>query len=86
VPLDGAHSADADAIAACRVAWRLAEQYPQIRMAPVDDLHRAQTGWAMEQAVSRASYFARTPGKEHLADGVRSAWPLIPAQEVTDAR
>ena len=80
VPLDGAHSADADAIAACRVAWRIATQQPRIAAMSLPDLHAQQAEWAREQAESLASYFRRTPGKEHLAAGVRAEWPLIPHQ------
>ncbi|MFI0915219.1 exonuclease domain-containing protein [Streptomyces abikoensis] len=80
IRLDGAHSADADAMAACQVAWRIAQQVPDIGAASLDVLHDQQIGWAREQAESLASYFARTPGKEHLAAGVRPEWPFIPAQ------
>ncbi|MFD8866062.1 exonuclease domain-containing protein [Streptomyces sp. NPDC059590] len=80
VKLDGAHSADADAIAACRVAWRIAQQEPAIGNASLDFLHEKQIDWAREQAESLADYFRRTPGKEHQADGVRTEWPLIPHQ------
>jgi DNA polymerase-3 subunit epsilon len=78
VRLDGAHTADADAIAACRVAWRLGQRYPQVGGRTVAELHAEQVEWAAAQARSRAAYFARTPGKEHLAVGVREAWPLVP--------
>lgn len=80
VALDGAHSADADAIAACRVAWRIARTRPEIAGLSLDDLHKEQIAWAREQAESLAAYFARTPGKEQWADGVRTDWPLIPHQ------
>lgn len=83
VRLDGAHSADADALAACRVAWRIAEQYPEIAAMSLAELHQAQIEWAREQAASLADYFARTPGKEHQAAGVRGDWPLIPFEEAT---
>ncbi|WP_301126838.1 3'-5' exonuclease [Streptomyces cacaoi] len=86
VQLDGAHSADADAIAACRVAWRIAAQYPQIGSADLGALHEQQVAWAREQAEGLRAYFARTPGKEHQADGVRGDWPLIPAQREGGAR
>ncbi|MGW1071513.1 exonuclease domain-containing protein [Streptomyces sp. NPDC002537] len=79
VRLDGAHSADADAIAACRVAWRIAQQEPAIGNASLDFLHEKQIEWAAEQAASLADYFASTPGKEHQAASVRPEWPLIPA-------
>ncbi|NUK12682.1 3'-5' exonuclease [Streptomyces lunaelactis] len=85
VSLDGAHSADADAIAACRVAWRIAQQHPSIEVTPLEDLHEQQVEWAAEQAQSLADYFRRTPGKESWADGVRTDWPLIPAQRGEEA-
>ncbi|GAA3717926.1 3'-5' exonuclease [Streptomyces tremellae] len=80
VALDGAHSADADAVAACRVAWRIATRYPRIAAMPLPDLHAQQVEWAHQQAESLADYFRRTPGKEHQAAGVRTEWPLIPHQ------
>jgi DNA polymerase-3 subunit epsilon len=86
VPLDGAHSADADAIAACRVAWRIAAGDPALAATPLPRLHEQQTGWAAEQAASRAAYFARTPGKEHLAHTVRPQWPMTTLEEIADVR
>ncbi|WP_322501776.1 exonuclease domain-containing protein [Streptomyces rochei] len=85
VPLDAAHSADADALAACRVAWRIASTHGEIGTASIDDLHALQVGWAREQAESLAEYFRNTPGKEQRADGVRGDWPLIP-QPRTESR
>lgn len=82
VRLDGAHSADADAIAACRVVWRIATTKPQIGGSSLAVLHASQIEWAREQAEGLADYFRRTPGKESWADGVRTEWPLIPAQRV----
>lgn len=80
VRLDGAHSADGDAIAACRVAWRIASKDGRIGNAHIKVLHEWQVEWARQQAESLADYFRRTPGKESWADGVRTEWPLIPAQ------
>ncbi|MFJ9037417.1 exonuclease domain-containing protein [Streptomyces sp. NPDC102406] len=80
VRLDGAHSADADAIAACRVAWRIASNEPKLAAASLDELHAWQVEWAREQAESLASHFRRTSGKEDQAPLVRTEWPLIPAQ------
>ncbi|MFF7610710.1 3'-5' exonuclease [Streptomyces lavendulae] len=81
VALDGAHSADADALAACRVAWRIAHLKPAIGKASLADLQPMQAGWAREQAESLADYFRRTPGKESWADDVRTDWPFIPHQQ-----
>lgn len=80
VPLDGAHSSDADAIAACRVVWRLGSTVPDLGRLPLGELHELQASWAKQQAESLAAYFRRTPGKEVWADGVRTEWPLIPHQ------
>jgi len=80
VRLDGAHSADADAIAACRIAWRQATRYPQLAAMTLDELHTAQVGWAAEQAASLQAHFRQTR-PDALVEG---AWPLIPRQlEVT---
>jgi DNA polymerase III epsilon subunit-like protein len=85
VQLDGAHSADADAIAACRVAWRIGQREPAIGGADLAFLHGKQVDWAREQAEGLADYFRRTPGKESWADGVRTEWPLIPAPRSGEA-
>lgn len=80
VPLDAAHTADADAVATCRVAWRIASTNGEIGNSPLHALHEQQVGWAREQAESLADYFRRTPGKEDRAATVRTEWPLIPHQ------
>ncbi|MEW2069016.1 exonuclease domain-containing protein [Streptomyces sp. NPDC007346] len=76
VRLDAAHSADADAVAACRVAWRQATRYPQLAAMTLDELHAAQVGWAAEQAASLQEHFR----KKDPAAVVEGAWPLIPRQ------
>ncbi|MGC5534294.1 3'-5' exonuclease [Streptomyces sp. SR-10] len=77
VRLDGAHSADADAVAACRVAWRQATRYSQLAAMTLDELHTAQIGWAAEQAASLQEHFR----KKDPAAVVEGAWPLIPRQK-----
>ncbi|MFC8723668.1 exonuclease domain-containing protein [Streptomyces bacillaris] len=79
VPLAEAHTAEADAVAACAVTWKIAARYPRLQGMSLEELYRAQRDWASEQAASLRDYFARTDGKEHLAAGVRLEWPLIPA-------
>lgn len=79
VPLDKAHDAAADAIGACRVVWRIGSTNQFLGSLMVDELHERQIVWAKEQAEGLAGHFRRTPGKAHLADGVRPEWPLIPA-------
>lgn len=76
VALEGAHSADADALAACRVAWRIASQYREIGNALLDELQDLQQDWAAAQAASFQEYL-RKKDPTAVIDG---SWPLIPAQ------
>lgn len=76
VPLGDAHSADADALAACRIAWRQGSSYPQLAGMSLDELHVAQVGWAAEQAASLQAHL-REAGRQ---DTVEGAWPVIPRQ------
>lgn len=76
VPIGDAHSADADAIAACRVAWRQGTKYRELAGLSLENLHTAQVGWAAEQAASLQEYFR----KKDPAAVVEGAWPLIPHQ------
>ncbi|MFD8545610.1 3'-5' exonuclease [Streptomyces sp. NPDC059649] len=81
VPLDSAHSADADALAACRVAWRQGTLYPQLAGMSLDELHEAQIGWAAEQAASLQAHFRETDPEAT----VEGAWPIIPRQAAGSA-
>jgi DNA polymerase-3 subunit epsilon len=74
VPLDDAHAADADAIAAARVAWKLAQTYSEIDGIELAELHRLQVEWAAEQAASLQEYFDRQGKNER----VEAAWPIVP--------
>lgn len=74
VPLTAAHDANADAVAAARVAYRLGAQAAGLRELPLRDLHEMQIGWAAEQAASLQEYFAR----EGRPERVEAAWPIVP--------
>ena len=74
VALDGAHSADADAVAACRVAWRIAQRFGEIGNAFLDELHDQQEDWAAAQAASFQEYL-RKKDPDAVID---SSWPLRP--------
>lgn len=74
VPLDEAHAANADALAAARVAWRLGQAFPELRDADLRTLHAQQIGWAAEQAASLEDYFRRNGRDEHI----ERAWPVVP--------
>ncbi|MEU9198878.1 3'-5' exonuclease [Streptomyces sp. NPDC048332] len=80
VPIGDAHTADADAVAACRVAWRQGTMHPPLAAMGLEQLHRAQTEWAAEQAVSLQEHFRKKDPNAH----VEGAWPLIPRQRGGD--
>lgn len=72
IRLTGAHDASADALAAARLAYRLAETYPDQLQVPLEQLHAQQVAWRAEQCASLADYFMRQ-GKP--AD-VNGEWPV----------
>jgi DNA polymerase-3 subunit epsilon len=74
VRLTDAHAADADALAAARLAWRMGKGFPEIGEMDVFELHEQQIGWAKEQAESLQRYFAEQGRPER----VEGAWPLVP--------
>ncbi|WP_017580847.1 exonuclease domain-containing protein [Nocardiopsis valliformis] len=77
VPLaqEEAHGAAADALAAARLAWRIAAAHPEIAEMSAEDLHRAQVKWKAEQSASFQEYLRRR-NPEAVVDGT---WPMIPA-------
>lgn len=80
VRLDSAHDATEDALAAARLAWRLAQVYP----AELGDLARVnerQAAWRADWAASFAEYLARK-GTPEQVDG---SWPLRPFVEAVVA-
>jgi DNA polymerase-3 subunit epsilon len=56
VKLDGAHDATEDALAAARVAWKLARTYRLIGESTPDTIHELTAGWFAEQQQSFAKY------------------------------
>lgn len=73
VPLEGAHDASADAIAAGRVAQALAKRFPLA--ATAQELHTQQIGWARAQAESLTEYFIRI-GRLDPEEALDGAWPV----------
>jgi DNA polymerase-3 subunit epsilon len=70
---EDAHSADADALAAARLAWKIARAYPeQIGSAALTDLHAQQIGWHREWADGFGAYLT-SKGKP---DDVQREWPM----------
>ena len=77
VPLDDAHDAGADAIAAGRVALALLQRYPDELDISLSDLQGRQEVWHAEQAASFQEYLRSKRGDDsYVAD---PSWPLKPA-------
>ena len=74
VTLDGAHDSSFDALAAMRVAWKIAVTYPSIATMTLTGLHDLQEKAKAEQAASFQDYLRRQ-GKDEVIDG---AWPYKP--------
>lgn len=76
VPLDDAHDAGADAIAAGRVALALLRRYPDDLDIELADLHGRQEVWHAEQAASFQEYLRSKRGDDsYVAD---PSWPVKP--------
>jgi DNA polymerase-3 subunit epsilon len=73
VPLDGAHEASADAIAAGRVAHALARQFSLPDT--LTELHSRQIGWARSQAASLTEYFVSV-GRLEPEERLDGTWPV----------
>ena len=72
VELMDAHDAEADAVAAGRVAQAIARKYSDTLGADVTLVHTNQVGWAAISATSFQEYMRRTKDSTFVADG---AWP-----------
>jgi DNA polymerase-3 subunit epsilon len=77
VTVEGAHSADGDALAAARVAWKIAARYPRLAEMGAEQLVVFQRAARAEQARSLAGYL-RGQGKAAEADQVDGSWPWRP--------
>lgn len=75
VTLDGAHDSTQDALAAARLAWRIAHRHREIGSMHLDDLHDLQVAARAEQAAGFRDYL-KSQGKPR--DDVRDEWPLVP--------
>lgn len=73
IPLDDAHAADADALAAARLAWKLGHTQPELGEFDLPALHEAQITWAREQAESLQEYF-ESQGRSERIEG---QWPIV---------
>lgn len=75
---DDAHGSAADALAAARLAYRLAAKWPALARRDPDELHDMQREWRAEQAASLQRYLRR---KDNKAAVVRPEWPLLPVPQ-----
>lgn len=97
VTLDGAHDSTHDALAAARVAWKIATLYPRVGGVALGELHDAQVRWAVEQERSFADYLRRQQALAEQAGRAEDAsqlakriagmdcggWPVRPLPEPT---
>lgn len=68
-----AHSADADALAAARVAWKLAKTYPaEVGGLTLAELHEQQKEWHLAWADNFGAYLV----KQGKTDDVARDWPM----------
>ncbi len=74
IPLTDAHAADADALAAARLAWKLGRINAELGAYDLPTLHEDQIIWADEQGRSLQEYFDR----QGRAEKVQTVWPLVP--------
>jgi DNA polymerase-3 subunit epsilon len=72
VELTDAHDAEADAVAAGRVAQAIARKYADTLGDDVFLVHSNQVTWASESATNFQEYMRRTKDPDYVADG---AWP-----------
>ncbi|MFF0790415.1 exonuclease domain-containing protein [Streptomyces spiralis] len=82
VELEDWHTAEADALAALRIAEAQFERFPHLNNYAPAALFAAQRTWRAEQAADLQSYF-RTAPPERGGDPnkvIDGSWPLIPAQ------
>ncbi|SDL78064.1 exonuclease domain-containing protein [Streptomyces wuyuanensis] len=75
VPLEDAHDARADAVAAARVVRRMGEEHESVRTMPLAELHDLQARAAAAQSASLQAYLRRTTNPTAV---VETAWPVIP--------
>lgn len=78
--LRDAHDSAADALAAARLAYRLAERFGDELQIPLEELHARQQTWRTGQAASLQAYFQRRD-PDAVVNG---AWPVQPLPDDWD--
>lgn len=72
VPLDNAHEATADAVAAARVAWKLTREFTELVEMTSDELMLAQSTWYYQSQVELQAWFE----KQGKSASVNNNWPI----------
>lgn len=67
-----AHGASADALAAGRIAWVIAQRHPHLVQRPAKDLH----AWQVMEKHAQAESFGRYLRKQGKPDDVAREWPI----------
>ncbi|WP_119581546.1 3'-5' exonuclease [Streptomyces europaeiscabiei] len=80
VPLDAAHDASADALAAARLARAIAQRHPKVAALGPAELHRRQIDWYAEWAADFQAFLRRKGNPEAVVD---ATWPLRELQDET---
>ncbi len=80
------HQAGADALAAARLAWKIASLWEQLAEAHPNEIHQWQKNWYREQAESLRVYFTKTKEQSDSVDDIvnlekkiadiNTEWPL----------
>ncbi|MFF9817871.1 3'-5' exonuclease [Streptomyces sp. NPDC014006] len=73
VPLDAAHDASADALAAARLAGAIADRHPKIAALGPAELHHRQVEWYAEWAADFQAFLRRKGEADAVVDG---RWPV----------
>lgn len=84
VKLEGAHTAEGDALAAARVAWRLAQVYPE-HLSRLEELNELQAMWRRDWAEQFEEWLALEAVKAGedpaLIEAIDPHWPIRPYQQ-----
>lgn len=72
IELTNAHEATADAVAAARVAWKLAKKYPQLAQDNGEELMVSQAQWFYESQIKLQEWF-NSKGRDVT---VGTSWPV----------
>ncbi|MFJ5772824.1 3'-5' exonuclease [Streptomyces sp. NPDC093094] len=73
VPLDSAHDASADALAAARLACAIGDRHGKVAALAPAELHRRQIEWYADWAADFQSFLRRKGDEAAVVDGT---WPL----------